>query len=386
MKRLLLSIYGFAFFNKFLLLTPVYAIFMQQNGVGDALLSAMFIISSAATILGQMPIAYITNRCGARNAMAFGQILKAVAVIMWLYISNTTGFVVGMALWGIQAGFRNVAFEGMIYDEVAAAGRAKEYTRILGRKATFESIGVALSATGSLLMFLGYDWVTWLSVVAIVISALCLMLIPNRKSESDISHTGFKAMFRDGVRTCIKTPCMMPIMMLALLVVNVPYLDDFLSPIALQLGIKTEIVGIVPFFLLICATFGQRFAYKFKNISDTLLYMMIGVAGGLYVLFAHVYNVQTLWMLGVAYTLIWCVYTITYARFQHMIPTRHRSVVLSLFTTLTYLVYMLVCAIIGIGATIGSWRYSIWFLGVLVIAVCVWAMIRVRKKCPCVSG
>lgn len=386
MKRLLLSIYGFAFFNKFLLLTPVYAIFMQQNGVGDALLSAMFIISSAATILGQMPIAYITNRCGARNAMAFGQILKAVAVIMWLYISNTMGFVVGMALWGIQTGFRNVAFEGMIYDEVAAAGRAKEYTRILGRKATFESIGVALSATGSLLMFLGYDWVTWVSVVAIVISVLCLMLIPNRKSESDISHTGFKAMFRDGVRTCIKTPCMMPIMMLALLVVNVPYLDDFLSPIALQLGIKTEMVGIVPFFLLICATFGQRFAYKFKNISDTLLYMMIGVAGGLYVLFAHVYNVQTLWMLGVAYTLIWCVYTITYARFQHMIPTRHRSVVLSLFTTLTYLVYMLVCAIIGIGATIGSWRYSIWFLGMLVIAVCVWAMIRVRKKCPCVSG
>ncbi|MBR6597991.1 MAG: MFS transporter [Alphaproteobacteria bacterium] len=386
MKRLLLSIYGFAFFNKFLLLTPVYAIFMQQNGVGDALLSAMFIISSAATILGQMPIAYITNRCGARNAMAFGQILKAVAVIMWLYISNTTGFVVGMVLWGIQTGFRNVAFEGMIYDEVAAAGRAKEYTRILGRKATFESIGVALSATGSLLMFLGYDWVTWVSVVAIVISVLCLMLIPNRKSESDISHTGFKAMFRDGVRTCIKTPCMMPIMMLALLVVNVPYLDDFLSPIALQLGIKTEMVGIVPFFLLICATFGQRFAYKFKNISDTLLYTMIGVAGGLYVLFAHVYNVQTLWMLGVAYTLIWCVYTITYARFQHMIPTRHRSVVLSLFTTLTYLVYMLVCAIIGIGATIGSWRYSIWFLGMLVIAVCVWAMIRVRKKCPCVSG
>lgn len=386
MKRLLLSIYGFAFFNKFLLLTPVYAIFMQQNGVGDALLSAMFIISSAATILGQMPIAYITNRCGARNAMAFGQILKAVAVIMWLYISNTMGFVVGMVLWGIQTGFRNVAFEGMIYDEVAAAGHTKEYTRILGRKATFESIGVALSATGSLLMFLGYDWVTWVSVVAIVISVLCLMLIPNRKSESDISHTGFKAMFRDGVRTCIKTPCMMPIMMLALLVVNVPYLDDFLSPIALQLGIKTEMVGIVPFFLLICATFGQRFAYKFKNISDTLLYMMIGVAGGLYVLFAHVYNVQTLWMLGVAYTLIWCVYTITYARFQHMIPTRHRSVVLSLFTTLTYLVYMLVCAIIGIGATIGSWRYSIWFLGMLVIAVCVWAMIRVRKKCPCVSG
>ena len=385
MKRLLIAIYGFAFFNKFLLLTPVYAIFMQQNGVGDGLLSAMFLISAAATVMGQMPIAFITNRYGARNAMAFGQFLKIIAVIMWMVMPNYFGFIFGMILWGIQSGFRNVAFEGLIYDEVAAAGHAKEYTRILGRKATFESIGVALSAMGSLMMFLGYDWVTWASVVAIAISVLCLMIIPNRIVNSG-QTTGFQQMFRDGIKTCIKTPCMMPIMLLALLVVNVPYLDDFLSPIALQLGISTEFVGIVPFFLLICATFGQRFAYKFKKISDTLLYLMIGVAGGLYVLFAHIYNPQTLWMIGVAYTLIWCVYTITYARFQHLIPTRHRSVVLSLFTTLTYLVYMAVCAIIGIGATIGSWRYSIWALGMIVVAICVWALTYVRKKCPTQLG
>ena len=36
MKRLLFSLYGFAFFNKFLLLTPVYAIFMQENGLKRA--------------------------------------------------------------------------------------------------------------------------------------------------------------------------------------------------------------------------------------------------------------------------------------------------------------------------------------------------------------
>ena len=388
MKRLLLSIYGFAFFNKFLLLTPVYAIFMQQNGVGDALLSAMFIISSAATILGQMPIAYITNRCGARNAMAFGQILKAVAVIMWLYISNTTGFVVGMALWGIQAGFRNVAFEGMIYDEVAAAGRAKEYTRILGRKATFESIGVALSAAGALLMVLGYDWVTWASVVTILISMLCLIIIPYKSVsvQSTSNVTRPSKLLRTGLRICMQTPCLMSTMLLTLFVINIPFLDDFLSPIGLQIGIPTEYIGIVPLFLLGCATIGQRFAYKFTKISDMLLYILIGLVGLLFIFFGVQYNISALWLMGMAYMLFYGIYTLLYSRFQHMIPSRYRSVVLSLYTTVNYVLYMIVCGIVGLGATLGSWRFSIIILGGLMLCLCVWAILFLRRHCSVLTG
>ena len=177
MKRLLISLYGFAFFNKFLLLTPVYSIFMLENGVSDLQLSSMFIVSSLATILGQMPITFITNRVGQRYSMILGQFLKMAAILLWLVWPSYLGFVVGMVLWGLQAGFRSVAFEGLLYDSVYANGMGDDYTRILGRKSTYESIGVALSAFGSLLMFLGYDWVTWASVAAILISIVCLLAI-----------------------------------------------------------------------------------------------------------------------------------------------------------------------------------------------------------------
>ena len=158
MTRLLLSLYGFAFFNKFLLLTPVYAIFMQANGLTDFQLSTMFIVSAMGTILAQAPIAFITNRIGQRWSMIFGQFLKLIAILLWLFVPNYTGFSIGMILWGVLAGFRSVAFEGLVYDSVASFGKRREYSRILGRKATYESIGTALSAFGSLLMFKGYDW------------------------------------------------------------------------------------------------------------------------------------------------------------------------------------------------------------------------------------
>ena len=382
MTRLLFSLYGFAFFNKFLLLTPVYSIFMLENGVSDLQLSSMFIISSMATILGQMPITFITNRIGQRYSMILGQFLKMVAILLWLVWPSYWGFFVGMVLWGVQAGFRSVAFEGLLYDSVSANGLGDEYTRILGRKSTYESIGVALSAFGSLLMFMGYDWVTWASVAAILMSIVCLLMVKYTPPQHmRAQKVRFTKLFRTGWRVCMKTPCLLSIMLLTLLAVNVPYLDDFFSPLGLQLGIPTEYVGLLSFFLLACATLGQRFAYMFSKISDLLLYVMIGVVGVLYIGFSVVYTTNALWMMGLAYMLFYGIYTLMYSRFQNMIPLGHRSVVLSLYTTLMYIVYMIVCGIIGLGAKFGSWAFSIFILGTIMLMICGWAIGVVRRKC-----
>ena len=383
MRRLLFGIYGFAFLNKFLLLTPVYTIFMQQNGLTDFQLSTMFIVSSLGTILGQVPITNITNRLGQRWSMMIGQILKTVAILLWLVMPNYAGFFIGMFMWGIQAGFRGVAFEGLVYDSVAAYGGRADYSRILGRKSTYESIGVALSAFGSLLMFMGYTWVTWASVVAILLSMVCLLIIPYNPTMSGrtTATVHMIKLLKTGVKICLRTPCLMSVMMMTLLVINIPFLDEFLSPIGLQIGVPTEYVGLMSLFLLGCATLGQRFAYKFSKISDTFLYVLIGFVGVAFVLFGIEYNVNVLWLMGIAYMLFYGIYTLLYSRFQHIIPSRNRSIVLSLYTTINYILYMIVCGIVGLGATLGSWRYSIFILGGLMVALGGYALLFMRNRC-----
>ena len=386
LKRLLVSLYGFAFFNKFLLLTPVYSIFMLENGLTDFQLSTMFIVSAVGTILAQMPIAFITNRVGQRASMILGQILKIIAILLWLVMPNYVGFVTGMFLWGVQAGFRSVAFEGLVYDSVYANGMGKDYTRILGRKSTYESIGTALSAFGSLLMFLGYTWVTWASVVAIVLSIVCLLGVQYTPPKQIRAKTvPFAKIFRTAMRVCLQTPCLITTMLFALLVGNIPYLDDFLSPIGLQIGIPTEYIGVVSLFLLGCATVGQRFAYKFSKISDKLIYALVAVIGLCYMSFGATYSIGTLWLMGVGYILFYGIYTLLYSRLQHMIPSRHRSVVLSLYTTVSYLIYIAVCGIIGLGSMLGSWRYSIVVLGAMMLILFLWGNLFLQKQCD-VSG
>lgn len=105
LRRFLRNVYGYSFFNKLILLTPVYAVFMQENGLTDLQLSLMFIILSAGTFLTQIPVTWITNKLGAKPAIILGQLLKAIAFVLWLVWPTFWGFAIGMFLWGMEWAF-----------------------------------------------------------------------------------------------------------------------------------------------------------------------------------------------------------------------------------------------------------------------------------------
>lgn len=175
LRRFLRNVYGYAFFNKLILLTPVYAVFMQENGMSGIQLALMFVILSAGTFLTQIPVTWITNKIGAKPAIILGQVLKAAAFVLWYFWPTFAGFAIGMFLWGMEWAFFNVAFEGMVYDELRARNHQRMYARVLGVRYNVQAIGTALSAFGSLMMLVGYGWITVASLVALGLSIVCVM-------------------------------------------------------------------------------------------------------------------------------------------------------------------------------------------------------------------
>ena len=131
LRRFLHNVYGYAFFNKLILLTPVYAVFMQSHGLGDIQLALMFVILSAGTLLMQIPVTWVTNKVGPKPAIILGQLSKAAAFILWYFWPNFAGFAIGMFLWGVEWAFFNVAFEGLVYDELRARRHSRMYARVL---------------------------------------------------------------------------------------------------------------------------------------------------------------------------------------------------------------------------------------------------------------
>lgn len=389
LRRFLRNVYGYSFFNKLILLTPVYAIFMQEHGLTDIQLALMFVILSAGTFLTQIPVTWITNKLGAKPAILLGQLLKALAFVLWLVWPTFWGFAIGMFLWGVEWAFFNVSFEGMVYDELRARHHGRMYARVLGTRYNLQAIGTALSAFGSLLMFAGYGWITLASLVALGLSCVCVMRMRLRSGAGDKPRhrkTNFVKLFKTGVRICGRTPCILLMLLLSLFVANIAYLDDYLSPIGVEIGMPVEFVGMIQFFILGCAVLGQTFAYRFARVRDWILYLTICAGGVAFIVFSLFYSVAGLWALGVAYVLFSAVNVLLYSRFQDFLPTTYRSVILSLYSIGDNLVYIGTCLVIGLGGMLGSWRYSVLILGTVLVGVGLWALLFIRDKCELVPS
>lgn len=384
LRRFLRNVYGYSFFNKLILLTPVYAVFMQENGLTDMQLALMFVILSAGTFLTQIPVTWITNKFGAKNAIILGQVLKAFAFILWYFCPNFAGFAIGMFLWGVEWAFFNVAFEGLVYDELRARRHQRMYSRVLGIRYNVQAIGTALSAFGSLLMFAGYGWITVASLISLGLSIICILRMDLHSHNFGITHirkTNFIKLFKTGVRICGKTPCILLMLLLSLFIANIPYLDDFLSPIGIDIGLPVEYVGLLQFFVLTCAVLGQTFAYRFTKIRDWVLYLIICAGGISFVLFSVFYSLSGLLALGIAYVLFSGLNILLYSRFQDFLPSRYRSVILSLYSIGDNIIYIGTCFVIGLGGMLGSWRYSVMILGMILIGIGLWAILFIRDKC-----
>ncbi len=382
LTRFLNCIYGYTFFNALLFLEPVYAVFMQAHGVSDFGISVLLMLWSGGVLLTQLPVAHIARRFGAKNVMLFGMVIKAVAMIMWLLWPCLPVFAIGMLMWGVQGAIYNVVSEDVLYDEVCARSDTMSYERVLSRRKNIDAIGAALSSAGSLLMFFGYEWVTALSVLAMIGGMITVMRMHLIQEYSGITNNAgaISKSIKNAVGVMCASPSVIVMLVITVLVTNFSYLDDYLSLIGFGIGIPVQFIGIVPFFMMLCQVLGQSYAHKFTWVRPMWLYVMILVVGVLFAVFAMNYNAYGLVALGVAYAICACLKILLFARFQNMLPPRNRMEMLSFFSIADQTSYLFMSLIIGLGATLGSWRYSIAIMAVLLVALGLWAIVFGRSR------
>ncbi len=367
----LINIYGYTFFNSLMMLAPVYAVFMQSRGISDFGISLLLVLWSGGVLVTQFPVAYLARMFGAQNVLFLGQVLKAIAFVLWILWPTFAGFAVGMVLWGMHGAIYNVVSEDVLYDELRARTNTLVYERILGRRKNIAAIAVALSSFGSLLMVWGYEFITAMSVVALVLSMLFLSRMRLVQEYRGVTNSGGSVIksVKSAIAVMRATPGIVAMLVLSVLVTNFSYLNDYLSLIGYDIGVPTEYIGAVPFFILVCQVIGQAFAHKFVGVRWGILAGMIIAAGVLFGVFSVCYSIVGLLVLGAAYIICAVIKILLYAQFQKMTPSSQRMEVLSFYSIADQGTYMIICLIIGLGSMMGSWRYSIAILGVLLCAL-----------------
>ena len=197
------------FLHGFVLLYPVYAIFMLEQGLSPLELSWLFIIWCGAAMAFELPIGVLADRFPRRYILIMASVVKATAFGIWWLFPDFVGFAAGFVIWAFAGANFSGASEAYIHDQLALTHRTELFERVYGRGSAFEQAGlIAALAAGGAIAEIGFNLVFSASILICLAAALVVMIgFPQARALTQPEHRAqtFFASLIEGVRVSLAT-------------------------------------------------------------------------------------------------------------------------------------------------------------------------------------
>lgn len=121
---------------------PLIAIHLVNVGhVTVAQLALMATVGAVTQFVLQLPTGYLADRYGNKSAAVLGSALITISVLFYAFMPNFAGGMAATVLYMAGIACNGGALEAMMHDTLSALGRAKDYTRVLGKAQSYGLVG-----------------------------------------------------------------------------------------------------------------------------------------------------------------------------------------------------------------------------------------------------
>lgn len=177
-NRRILSYHLFRFFQDFALVYPVYVIMFSAHGLDFNGIARLLAIWAAAVVVLELPSGILADLWSKPAMLALGMLLKAAGFMFWWLFPGFAGFAFGFVLWGAQETFCSGTSDALLYELLEAGGRQDEFETQAGRAGFWSRLAIiAALLLGGLAFSAGRNLVLALSVLAMVLAAVCAMTL-----------------------------------------------------------------------------------------------------------------------------------------------------------------------------------------------------------------
>jgi MFS family permease len=152
-SRLTWLIYLQQFTSECMPIYPFYAImFVQRSGLSVAQVSALFAIWILVALVSEIPTGLLADRFSRRSVLVTSKLMQAVAFLIWWLYPGFAGYAAGFVLWGVGYAFNSGAFQAYVYEEMAALGATKQFTKVFSRSQSLALVGMVVAYGGASLI------------------------------------------------------------------------------------------------------------------------------------------------------------------------------------------------------------------------------------------
>ena len=329
MGRFLACVYGFKFADAFILIYPLYAVMFVDSGMTAGEVGAALAVWSVTAFVVQIPAGVWADRWSRRAILSIAQVSRLAGYALWLAWPHFWGFLAGFVLWGIKSGLTGGCFEALVYDELKAAGREADYTRVAGRAEATQFVGIlAASVAAAPVAVLGYPALLVASLAACAIAAAMPFAFPKAPQIAAVGDIDYLAHLKLGLGQVMRTPALLGLVaFIAVTMALGGALDEFWSIFASRAGLSHSGVALFIGAMSAGQAMASVLAHRTRRLARGWFYALFALNGALLALAAAIFQPAAVLLLIVFSGGFKVIDIIFEARLQDAMPSETRATI-----------------------------------------------------------
>ncbi len=203
-------LYGFSFFDPFMIVIPVWVPYLATQGITMRQFMELQAVFAIVILCGEVPSGLLSDLWGRKKTLLLGSTLKAVSFSLLPLWSNYEGFLCYHLTMGIALSMISGGDVALLYEwHLAAGGERSRGTAVLGNMKLAGQTGAAASALlGGAVVTLSYGHLLWANAILSWIPMLLVLGVTEppaalaegkkRKRSEDLKEILSTTLGRDG--------------------------------------------------------------------------------------------------------------------------------------------------------------------------------------------
>jgi hypothetical protein len=193
-KRNIKLLYGFSFFDPFMIVIPLWVPYLATQGISMREFMELQAVFALVILCGELPAGLLSDLWGRKKTLLLGSMLKAVSFSLLPLWSSYPGFLFYHLTMGIALSMISGGDVALLYDShLAAGGEKSRGTAVLGNAKLAGQTGAAVSALlGGAIVTLSYGHLLWANAILSWIPMLLVLRVTEPPKALDRGKKRFE--------------------------------------------------------------------------------------------------------------------------------------------------------------------------------------------------
>jgi MFS family permease len=253
------------------LLGAMWVIFLtQQRGLSLAQASLVDVMFFVAAAFGEVPTGIVADRFGRKISLIAGSVLLSAGILGWTFSPTLPLIMLSYFGMGVGFTFLSGAEDALFYESVQLAGRADDYTRLVGKAGAVMLGALAVGSAASGLLA-SINLVTPMVVcgLSLLVMLGIVLTLKEPQTEAQSSRTArrsFDSILRQSLTLMRARPTLLYPMIYLALVPIASFITEtlFLQPQAQLLGVSLAGIGLLVMAAQLTDMLGSNWSDRLK--------------------------------------------------------------------------------------------------------------------------